>query len=58
MSVDNFRFLFDGNRLDSSGNDTFETLDFEDEDQIDVLLEQHGGFIQLQELIKYNYKYI
>ena len=36
------RFLFDGTRI--TENDTPHTLDMENEDVIDAVLEQHGGY--------------
>lgn len=35
------RFMYDGDRLD--GNQTPESLEMSDNDQIDVMLEQQGG---------------
>ncbi len=36
------RFTFDGNRI--SGNETAEQLDMEDQDVIDAMVEQTGGY--------------
>uniref|UniRef100_A0A7S3UZ61 Ubiquitin-like domain-containing protein n=1 Tax=Aplanochytrium stocchinoi TaxID=215587 RepID=A0A7S3UZ61_9STRA len=44
LSVDGstFRFLFDGNRINEM--DTPESIEVEDGDMIDVVMEQQGGF--------------
>lgn len=41
VSVSALRFLLDGDRL--SGDQTPTSLELEDQDQIDCMLEQHGG---------------
>lgn len=42
LSAASVRFVFDGNRID--GKETAEELDMDDQDVIDVLVEQTGGF--------------
>lgn len=42
FGADQLRFVFDGNRL--VGNETSTSLDMEDNDTIDVLVQQTGGF--------------
>merc|ERR1719317_103628 len=39
------RFLFDGERIQNEA--TPEQLDMEDEDEIDAMVEQHGGYLSL-----------
>ena len=41
VPLDALRFLLDGQRVDPA--DTFQTLELEDGDQIDCVLEQRGG---------------
>ncbi|KAL0483975.1 small ubiquitin-related modifier SUMO1 [Acrasis kona] len=42
VNQDQMRFVFDGNRL--TGTETAEQLDMDDQDTIDVLVQQTGGF--------------
>ena len=42
VQASSLRFLLDGDRID--GNETVKTLELDDQDQIDCVLEQTGGF--------------
>ena len=42
IASDNVRFLFDGRRINQ--DDTPDMLDMEDEDEIDAMVAQSGGF--------------
>ncbi|KAG2388663.1 hypothetical protein C9374_000102 [Naegleria lovaniensis] len=42
LSAASVRFVFDGNRI--NGNETADELEMDDQDVIDVLVEQTGGF--------------
>ena len=44
LSSASVRFVFDGNRV--NGSETAEQLEMDDQDVIDVLVEQTGGFFQ------------
>merc|ERR1712137_580527 len=41
--INTVRFLFDGERIQPESTPNY--LDIEDEDEIDAMVEQHGGFI-------------
>lgn len=41
--VEEYNFIFDGNRISGTSEDTVESLHLEDGDQIDVALAQVGG---------------